>query len=75
MAVTSLFVELPRKTNNDHVAALDRLANLILPVLAREDLFAVQPNVDALFGDPPVQTPDRFLIAARINQEYMELFC
>ena len=50
VAVSALFVESPRKTDDHRVTFEDRLADLILPVLPGLEVVRIQPCIHVIFS-------------------------
>ena len=69
MAVTMLFVEVVRKTSDDHIAFEDGFPNFTLPRLPGLQPFRIEPDLEPVLDQALVQPVDDFPVAVCVDEE------
>ena len=69
VAVSVLFIEAARETDEDHFTFEDGIADLILPILTGFESFRVEPGMDAIPGHALIEFVDSFPVAVRVDEE------
>ena len=70
VAVSLLFVESFRDTDDDHPAFEDRIADDTLPILPGLQVHRIQPDVQPVANQAPIQSADGFRIFMGMDQKH-----